>query len=172
MNMAKKEIYMQNGLTNITRGVVCLMAIAVVCVCAILLPELAREEKVENPNAGPAYPFFIGAWMLSIPIFVALYQTLKLTNYIDANIAFSELSVKAIQSIKTCAIAFGALIVIGATIVIVIGKSIDPSEDLAPIATFGFIFTFVSSVVATFAATLERLLKDALKMKEENELTV
>jgi hypothetical protein len=163
---------MKNGLTFITRGVIYLMAFAVIVVCLILLPELAREEAVGKANPPQAFPFLIAAWALSIPIFIALKQTLKLLGYIDTNKAFSKLSVKALQNIKTCAIVFNILIIAGAITVIISARSIDPGEDITPVVTLGFIFTFTSSVIATFIAVLQRLLQDAIDIKSENDLTV
>lgn len=163
---------MRKGLTHITRGIVYLMAVSVFAVCAILLPELAREEAVGKVNPPSSYPFLIGAWVLSIPIFTALYQTLKLVSYIDENSAFSNRSVKALQIIKYCSIAFSILIVLGTGAVIVLARSANPSEDVAGLITMGFIFTFVSSIIAAFVAVLQRLLNDAIEMKRENDLIV
>ncbi len=163
---------MKRGLTIITRGVVYLMGIAVLSVCAILLPELAREEAVGKANPPTVWPFFIGAWVLSVPIFVALHQTLQLLSYIDGNKAFSHRSVRTLQNIKLCAIALCIMIVIGAITVIVVARIADPREDVMHIVTIGFIFTFASSIVATFAAVLQRLLQDAINIKSENDLIV
>lgn len=163
---------MKKSLTIVTKGIVYLMGTAVIMVCAILLPELAREEAVGKVNPPTAFPFLIGAWVLSIPIFIALYQTLKLVSLIDENKTFSIQSVKALQTIKYCSMAFGILIVAGVTVVIILARSINPTEDVTPIFTLGFIFTFASSLVATFFAVLERLLMDAIIIKSENDLTV
>ncbi len=163
---------MKRGLTIFTRGIVYLMGIAVLSVCAILLPELAREEAVGKANPPTVWPFFVAAWILSVPIFIALYQTLKLLGYIDENKAFSDRSVRTLQSIKLCAIVFSVMIAIGAITAIVVARSADPGEDVTHIVTIGFIFTFASSIVATFAAVLKRLLQDAIHIKSENDLIV
>ncbi len=163
---------MKQGSIFIARGIVYLMGLAVIAVCVILLPELAREEAVANPHAGPAYPFLIGAWILSLPIFTALYQTLKLIGYIDSDTAFGERSVKALQTIRICAVVFSVLIAVAGTAVITIARMTDPTEDVTPVVTIGFIFIFSSIVVATFAAVLARLLQQAIHMKSENDLTV
>lgn len=167
-----KKIFIKRELMIITKGVLCLMGVAVFSVCAILLPEIAREEAVGKVNHPPAYPFLIGAWILSIPIFFGLHQALKLLDYIDGNKAFSDLSVRALRNIKICAIVFSIMIIVGAITVIILARSADPREDVTPVVTIGFIFTFVSSVIATFTAVLQRLFKDAIHMKTENELTV
>lgn len=78
--MTKKETMMKQGVTIITRGVIYLMGIAILSVCAILLPELAREEAVGKVNPPSAYPFLLAAWVLSLPIFFcALSNTETLT---------------------------------------------------------------------------------------------
>jgi hypothetical protein len=46
------------------------------------------------------------------------------------------------------------------------------SRDVAGILMLGFICLFASSVIATFAAILQKLLKDAIEIKLENDLTV
>ncbi len=163
---------MKKGLTSITKGVICLMALAVIAVCAILLPELAREEAVGKATPPTVYPYLIGAWVLALPIFFALHQTLKLLSYIDGNKAFSDLSVKALQNIKLSAIAFSTMIALGAITVITMARMTDPREDVTALVALGFIFTFISGVIATFVAVLQRLLKDAITMKNENDLIV
>ena len=168
----KKQPYNNRVLTIITRGVVYLAAVAVLAILAILLPELAREEAVGKANPPTSWPYLVGAWVLSIPIFTALHQTLKLLSYIDAHKAFSDLSVKALQNIKICAIIFAALIVLGAITVIVIARIANPTEDVTHIVMIGFLFTFASSIIATFTAVMHRLLKDAIDMKSENDLIV
>ncbi len=163
---------MKRGLTLITRGIVYLMGIAVLSICAILLPELAREEAVGKVNPPNSLPYLIGAWILTIPILFALHQTLKLLSYIDKNKAFSHRSVKLLQSIKLCAITFSVMIAVSAITVIVAARIADPREDVTHIVSLGFIFTFASSIVATFAAVMQRLLQDAISIKSENDLIV
>ena len=98
--MKHTELRVKQGVTTITRVFVYLIAAGVFSVCALLLPEIAREEARSNPHAGPVLPYFLGAWILSIPVFIALYETHKLLGYIDENKAFSALSIQALQRIK------------------------------------------------------------------------
>lgn len=163
---------MKNNLITITKGSVYLIGIAVITVCAILLPELAREEAVGKVNPPSSYPFLIGAWILSLPIFIALHQTLKLINYVKQNKAFSNKSVKALKYIKYSTLVFSFLIVSAVIAVIVLTRGANPPEDITPVITIGFIFTFVSSLITTFVAILERLLKDAINIKSKNDLII
>jgi hypothetical protein len=164
---------MKNGLTTFARAVVYLVGVAALCVCFILIPELVREEGVGKPfNPYLVYSFFAGVYLLALPFFVALYQTLKLFNYIDKNKAFSHQSIKALQNIKICAIVFSVMIVVAVATGIGVARSIDPTEDVTGFITLGFIFTFIPSIIAVFVAVLQRVLAEAVAMKSENDLIV
>jgi hypothetical protein len=72
------------------------------------LPWLIKNPV--NPNyAHILYPIIIGICASSIPYYIALYKAFRLLGFIDKNIAFSELSVKALRVIKYCAIIITTL---------------------------------------------------------------
>src|SRR5690242_16134396 len=50
-------------------------------------------------------PFLAFAYVASIPFFVALYQAFKVLGYAGQNKVFSQPAVKALRTIKVCAIA-------------------------------------------------------------------
>lgn len=162
---------MKIEITTILRGAVYLTGAAVLAVCFILLPELAREEAAENPDV-VTYPYLIGAYILTLPIFVALYQAHKLAGYIDKNKAFSPEFVKTLRNIKYCASIFGLLVAIGAIAVIVLARIDNPNEEVTHIVTLGVVFTFASIVVAVATALFQRLFQNAVDIKSENDLTV
>lgn len=170
--MKKKQATHKLGITTIARSAIYLMGFAIVSIQTIFLPELAREEAAGKVNPPVTYPFFVGAWILSLPVFIALYQILKLTQYIDEQTAFSEQSVTALQTIKYCAIAFSILVVLAAITTVVSVRITAPTEDTPPILLLGTILAGTSSVIATFVAVLQRLLHDAIDMKSENDLIV
>jgi hypothetical protein len=114
-------------------------------------------------------PFLAYAYTASIAFFVALYQAFKLLGYIGANQVFSQRSVKALRTIKYCALTLVAFIV-GAEayfFIFVRGK-----DDIAGGVMIGLVMIFVSVVAATAAAVFERLLQSAVEIKSENDLTV
>ena len=82
--------------------------------------------------------------------------------------AFSELSVKALRNIKYCAITISALYAAGMPFLV----SVADKDDAPGAVGFGLIFILASIVVATFAAVLQRLVRNGLDMKSENDLTV
>ncbi|TWT05336.1 DUF2975 domain-containing protein [Planococcus sp. CPCC 101016] len=121
------------------------------------LPEL---EKLQ-------YPLLVGMYIAMVPFFIALYQTLKLLSYIDRNQAFSDLSVKALKTIKYCAITIIIVYIIKLPFLYLLTKA-----DDAPGILIGIVVIFASLVVAVFAAVLQKLLQDAIRMKAENDLIV
>ena len=153
---------MKKRSTLFLKLVISLIGVAVLALCALFTLEVAKA------GGGIFLPILIIMYVTSIPFFFALYQAIKLLSYINKNIAFSELSLKALRNIKYCAIAISALYVVGMPFLVFVAD-----KDDAPGAVgFGLIFILVSIVVATFAAVLHRLVQSGLDMKSENDLTV
>jgi hypothetical protein len=145
---------------------------AALAVCLILLPELAREEATGKPNPEHVYAFLAVAYIIAIPFFVALSQAIKLLHYIEKKDAFSQKSIKALQNIKICAIIFSILTATAATALLIITRIISPTEDVAPFVPIGAIPVFIAIVLAVFVAVLQKLLSEAISMKDENDLIV
>ena len=114
-------------------------------------------------------PFLAYAYIVSISFFVALYQAFKLLGYIGRNEVFSERSVRALRTIKYCAMTLVAFIV-GAEAYLWI--AVRGKDDIAGGVAIGILISFISIVVATAAAVFERLLQSAVDIKSENDLTV
>lgn len=138
---------------------------------AILLWFPLTEGRAANLDLFSIYfdPFILYGYAASIAFFIALYEAFKLLGYIGQNRVFSSNSVKALKSIKYCAIVLGILIVLaGLYIRLFHNKEDDPAGFLA----ICIMTTFVSIVVATAAAIFEKLLQSAIDMKSENDLTI
>jgi len=136
-----------------------LIGIPVLALCILGLPSIADYLH---------YPVLIGMYAAAIPFFFALYQALKLLSYIDKNKAFSELSVKALKDIKYCAVTISVLYAGLIPLLIPIADA----DDAPGAVGIPIIIVFASSVIAVFAAVLQKLLKEAIDIKSENDLTV
>ena len=143
-----------------------LIGIPILVLCIFGLPWVAKEAA-EYQNY-LLYPVLIGIYITAIPFFFSLHQTLKLLSYIDKNKAFSELSVKALRHIKNCAITISFLYAGLMPFIVTIGEM----DDAPGAAGFPIIIIFASTVIAVFAATLQKLLKNAIDIKLENDLTI
>ena len=139
------------------------MGLGVLILCVFALP-----ESFEGKGPGPFLPMILGMYVAALPFYFALYQTMKLLNYIDTNKAFSELSVTALKRIKISAIVIGALYLVLLPYFYLMANN----ADAPGVLMIGLAFTFGPLTVAGFAAVLQKLLQSAIDIKSENDLTV
>ncbi len=130
------------------------------------------EPHIEGVNAHATlfemyFNLFVAyAYLASIPFFVALYQAFKVLGYARQNKAFSHEAVKALRTIKYCALAIIGFVAV--SVIFMIGGD----RDDRPAGVFmRILITFPSIVVATAAAMFERILQEAVDMKAEHDLT-
>jgi hypothetical protein len=148
---------------------VILIGISILALCIFLAPEIANFAAELYPEiAYIKYLVLIFLYVTAIPFYFALYQAFKLLSYIDKNKAFSDLSVKALKNIKYGAITLSTLYVAGMPILYLIGDR----DDAPGIIVIGLVIIFASMVIAVFAWVLQMLLKNAIDIKSENDLTV
>lgn len=146
---------------------VIILGVPVLALCIFGLPAIAREASTHFP-AYVVYSFLAGMYGSAVPFYIALYQALKLLHYIDGNNAFSDLSVQALKKIKYCGITISILQWAGLPLL----YNIAQKEDAPGVMLLGLIISFASMVIAVFAAVLQKLLKNAIAIKSENDLTV
>ena len=137
---------------------------------AIMLWEPHVEGRNAHATPFEIYfkdPFLAYAYVASIPFFVALYQAFKVLGYAGQNTIFSQAAVKALRTLKYCAIA-----IIGFVALSVVFMMFDDPDDRPAGVFMRILITFPSIVVATAAAMFERILQNAVEIKSENDLTV
>ncbi|WP_445480274.1 DUF2975 domain-containing protein [Lysinibacillus irui] len=143
-----------------------LIGLPVLALCIWVVPRVALDTGEHSPVL--TIVALLGVYATAIAYFVALYTTIKLLSYIDQNIAFSELSVKALIKIKYCAIIISSVYVVGMPLIYYAAEV----DDAPGLILIGMVIIFASFVVAVFAAVLQKLLKNAIDIKSENDLTV
>lgn len=126
------------------------------------------DNPVNPRYAYMIYPIILGMYVSAIPFFIALYQAFKLLNIIDINQAFSKLSVKCLKNIKFCATAFSCVYVLIMPFVFLMAEF----DDAPGLVIIGMVPVFASIVIAVFAAVLGKLLKEAIDIKDDNDLTI
>ena len=160
---------MERGTTLFLKIAVILIGIPVLVMCIFVVPEIVKFIAELYPNdTYLKYLVFIDLYGTAIPFYYALYQSFKLLSYIDKNKAFSDLSVRALKNIKNCAITISSLYVVGMPLFYLIAEK----DDAPGIIVIGMVMIFASMVIAVFAAVLQKLLKKAIDLKSENDLTV
>jgi MFS superfamily sulfate permease-like transporter len=150
---------MKRAETFFLKVAVILIGIPILAMCIFWLPGFVNYLP---------YPVIIAVYASAISFFFALYQALKLLSYIDKNKSFSELSVNALKYIKYCAVTISILYAVIAPLVYPIADA----DDAPGLIAFSLLIVFASSVIAVFAGVLQKLLKEAIDIKSENDLTV
>ncbi len=136
---------------------------------------LLWEPHIEGRNAHATLfevyfkdPFLALVYTGSIAFFVALYQAFKVLGYAGENKIFSQPAVKALWTIKDCAVAIIGFVVVEEIFIMLNHGSDDPAGGVF----MGILITFGSIVIAAAAAMFERILQNAVDIKSENDLTV
>ena len=158
---------MKRSSTIFLQAVVVLIGVGIL---ALLLWEPHVEGRNAHATVFEMYfkdPFLAYVYMGSIPFFGALYQAFKVLGYAGQNNIFSQAAVKALRTIKYCAIA-----IIGFVAVSVIFMMFSDPDDRPAGVFMRILVTFPAIVVATAAAMFERILQNAVDIKSENDLTV
>jgi len=158
----------------ITRSSAAFLQTIIVLIAIGALALLIWEPHLEGRNAHATPfeiyfkdPFLAYAYVASIPFFAALFQAFKVLGYARQSNVFSQRAVKALRTIKLCAIAIIGFVA-GAEVFIMLHTS----DDRAGGVFVGILITFGSVIIATAAAIFERILQNAVDMKSENDLTV
>lgn len=150
------------------------LQVVIALIGAGALALLLWEPHIEGRNAHSTLteiyfndPFLAYAYIASIPFFMALYQAIKVLGYSRQNKIFSQAAVKALRTIKYCALAVIGF-AIGAEIFIMSSSD----DDRAGGVFIGVLIIFGSVVIASAAAMFERVLQKAVDIKSDNDLTV
>lgn len=161
------EPAMKRSSTIFLQVVIVLIGIGAV---ALMLWEPQIEGRNVHATLFEIYfqdPFLAYAYVASIPFFVALYQAFRVLVYVRKNETFSQRTVRALRTIKYCALG-----IIGFVAVSVIFMLSGDKDDRPAGVFMRILITFASTVIATAAAVFERILQSAVDMKAENDLTV
>lgn len=157
-----KNALKTQGSTLFLRVAIIVIGLLVLMLCLVVLPAGIQTDAV-------GYAAVI--WVMygtTLPFYYALYQALKLLEYIDTKKAFSQRSVKALKHIK-----ISAMVISGAYALCLPYIYYLADQDDAPGAVIiGLVLTFAPLVMAVFAAVLQKLLQAAVALKSENDLTV
>jgi hypothetical protein len=123
---------------------------------------LLWEPQIEGVNAHASNfeiyfkdPFLALVYIGSIPFFAGLYQAFKVLGYAGHNKLFSQTSVKALATIKYCAIAVIGFVVAEEIMIL----SNHGNDDPAGGVFMGVIISFASVLIVIAAARIERFLR-------------
>ena len=158
------------------KGSIIFLQVVITLIGIGTLTLLLWEPHLEGRNAHSTLsqiyfndPFLAYAYIGSIAFFVALYQAFKLSGYVGKNEVFSQEAVKSLRTIKYCALIIISFVV-GAEAYIWI--TVRGKDDIAGGVAMGLFIIFDSLVITATAAVFEKLLRQVINIKSENDLTV
>lgn len=160
---------MKQGSTLFLKIAVILMGVPVLALCIFFVPHMADFAAELYPDHGYLkYLVLIDLYAAAIPFYIALYQAFRLLVLNDRNLAFSDIAVRALKNIKYCGVAICLIYIIGLPLLYLIAEK----DDAPGLIVIGMVIAFASVVISVFAAVLQKLLKEAIHIKTENDLTV
>jgi hypothetical protein len=162
--------------TSIKIGSTIFLQIIVVILGIGVLFFLLWEPHLEGRNINATLleiyfkdPFLAYVYLGSIPFFMGVYQAFKLLGYVRNNTVFSRATVKALGTIKYCALITAGAIIAADTFLMIAARS--NNEDAAGAVALGIVATLLSIIVATTAGMFERIVRGIVETKSENDLT-
>ena len=146
-----------------------ILQIVIVVLGIVALTFLLWEPHIEGRNVNATLfqiyfndPFLAWAYTGSIAFFIGLYQVFKLLGYIGQNKIFSLDAVKALTTIKYCAISLVGSLVAAEAYLFIVQRS---KDDIAGGVFVGLLLIFVFGVTAITAGVFEELLQSAVETK-------
>jgi hypothetical protein len=139
---------------------------------ALLLWEPHLEGRNAHATLFQIYfkdPFLAYAYIGSIAFFIALYQAFKLLGYAGRGEVFTQRSVRALRTIKHCAMTLVGFLAGAEAYFFLVQRS---KEDIAGGVMMGLFLIFVSVIAGTMALVFEETLQSAVALKSENDLTI
>lgn len=140
---------------------------------ALLLWEPHLEGRNAHASTFEIYfkdPFLACVYLASIAWFVIPVQAIRSLQYVKQNTTFSPANVKALRTIKFCALfLIGCGVLFEAYIHIVMRRT---SDDIAGGSALGLMMIFLFTIIATAAGMFQRVVQHGSELKSENDLTV
>lgn len=150
------------------------LKVVLALIAAIVFLALLWFPQIEGRNANADWvtiyfrdPVLAYAYIASIPFFVALYQAYKLLGLVEQDQVFTSKSVKAVGVIKHCALILLGFILGAAYIILGL-----QGEDRAGPLALTLYTAFATLVIAAATAIFQQLLKRAVELQSESDLTV
>lgn len=150
-----KDSVIKRTSTLFLQGFIILIGIGVL---AFMLWEPHVEGRNVNATIFEIYfndPFLAYVYIGSTPFFVALYKAFTLLSNIGQDKVFSRDSVRALQTIKYCALALVALVAAPVAYLFIAR----PGDDIAGGVAMGLFVIVISVIVAAAADVFERVLQ-------------
>jgi hypothetical protein len=160
---------LNHGSTIFLRLAASALGLGVLALCLFLLPELWVHAYDEFPHTGYAVRVIVAAmYAAAVPFYLGIYRGFQLLNLVDNGKVFSKSSVAALRIITY----YAAAISIVYLIVLPFFYLWQDEVDAPGLMVIGVFLVGMPMIVSVALGLLSRLLREAVVIKSENELTV
>lgn len=131
-----------------------------------LLWEPHLEGRNANATAFEVYfndPFLAYAYVASSSFFVALCQAFKAIGYVRVDKVFSHAAVRAVRTIRFCAVAIIVFVVFGEAFIV-----LPNADELPPPIVLGLLIILGSTVTAAVMLVLEHVMQGQVDALSES----
>jgi len=151
----------------ILKSFIFFMGSLIAALCIFLLPNLAKDTAISNPDfAYLRFPVLTYVILSTVPFYFALFKANQLLNLINRKAAFTTESVQALKWISICGSAI-ALAYLVLSIILFLLNALHPGIMIAFAVLILTAFT-----ISFFANLLKILLVEALDFKNDVDLTI
>lgn len=157
----------QHEIANWLKGISIGVAVMGVIFFGMIIPELAVQCRVQNPEVGFLFwPGLIYVWIIGILCYGILYRFWKVSVQIGRDNSFSRENSKSFVAISRMAVAISLICFCG-MVFLGINKWLNPGVLFLMIGVI-----FIGITITVLAAALSHLILKAYELKKENELTI
>lgn len=149
------------------------LQVALVFIGIITVAFMLWEPNIEGRNVNSTLfevyfkdPFLAFTYIASTPFFFGLFQVFKVLKNVRRDNIFSEVNVKAMQTIKRCATFIICFALIGEIVIFS-----NTSDDRAGGVAIGLFIILGSIMTAVVSAMFEKILRDAIIKNATRNLT-
>lgn len=161
---------MRKTTTLLPKAFILLLGVFVLVLSIFLLPVVSNGMIHEFAELRwHRIPFLLSGYAASLLFLAALYFAFLLLRYAERGCAFSEKAVRTLRNIKICAILVSVFLYVA---ILPIAYAFAEYDDAPGALLIALACTSAPLMVATFVSVLENLLREAVAMKDESELTV
>lgn len=160
---------MKQGSTVFLRAAVTTIGLGVLALCIFLLPLIWRDAYREFPHCGSAVRAVVAAmYLAAVPFYIGIYKGWQILAAIDKGQAFSLRVVKTLKAIACCAGSVSFVYAVSLPFFYRWAQHVD-----APgLMVIGMFLVGMPLIISVAMGLLARLLREAVAIKTENDLTV
>lgn len=167
--MTKRILSIERGSTLFLRAAVTIIGLGVLALCIFLLPLMWAGADKEWPGHGYAVRAVVAAmYLAAVPFYIGIYKGWQILDAIDKNQVFSLSPIKSLRGIAWCAGTISFIYLLSLPFFYIWTQL----TDAPGLMVIGLFLVGMPSIISVAVWLLARLLREAVNIKSENDMTV